>query len=143
MPLESMFSLATMLAVAGWVLLVFVPRLAWAQLVAGVILPATLSAMYLVLVALHFPGASGGFGSLAEVTLLFSQPPLLLAGWIHYLAFDLFIGGWETRDAARTGVPHLLVVPCLFLTFMLGPIGLLVYLAVRTWRTQTMALTTA
>ena len=87
-----------------------------------------------MLITLHFPGAKGGFGSLADVSLLFSEPALLLAGWVHYLAFDLFIGAWEVRDAQKHGVPHLLVVPCLILTFMLGPIGLLLYFAIRTVR---------
>jgi hypothetical protein len=68
---------------------------------------------------------------------------LLLAGWVHYMAFDLFIGAWETRDARRAGVPHLMVVPCLILTFMLGPIGLLVYLALRAWRAHSLDLATS
>ena len=65
---------------------------------------------------------------------------MLLAGWIHYLAFDLFIGGWETRDAVRNGIPHLLVIPCLLLTFMLGPIGLLAYFALRSGRLRALRL---
>lgn len=56
---------------------------------------------------------------------------LLLAGWVHYLAFDLFIGSWEVRDAQRHGLSHLLVVPCLALTFLFGPVGLLLYLGLR------------
>jgi len=50
---------------------------------------------------------------------------LLLAGWVHYLAFDLFIGSWEVEDAAANGIPHWLLLPCLFLTLMVGPVGLL------------------
>ena len=76
----------------------------------------------------------GGFGSLADVSALFQDPWTLLAGWIHYLAFDLLTGVWETRDAARRGVPHWLVVPCLFLTFMFGPAGWLLYMGVRNVR---------
>jgi hypothetical protein len=64
--------------------------------------------------------------------LLFSNPWLLLAGWIHYLAFDLLVGSWEARDAHDRGVRHLLVVPCLILTFLFGPIGWLIYLGIRT-----------
>jgi hypothetical protein len=56
---------------------------------------------------------------------------LLLAGWIHYLAFDLFVGSWEARDARQRGVPHLALVPCLALTFLFGPAGWLLYGAVR------------
>jgi hypothetical protein len=56
---------------------------------------------------------------------------MLLAGWIHYLAFDLFIGSWEVRDAQRLGLNHLLVIPCLALTFLFGPIGLMLYFLIR------------
>ncbi len=131
MTLESLFTLCTTSAMAGWLLLILVPRWPVTHWVAGLVIPAAISVVYLVLIAAHMPGARGGFGSLAEVTELFSQPPLLLAGWVHYLAFDLFVGAWEARDARRHAVPHLLLVPCLFLTFMLGPIGLLAYLIVR------------
>jgi hypothetical protein len=54
-----------------------------------------------------------------------------VAGWIHYLIFDLFVGAWEARDARRRGVPHLLLVPCLLATLMIGPVGLLLYVLVR------------
>ena len=69
----------------------------------------------------------GGFGSLAEVRQLFERPGLLAAGWLHYLAFDLFVGTWIARDAAQRGLPHLAVLPCLALTFLFGPAGLLAY----------------
>jgi hypothetical protein len=107
------------------------------------VLPLVLSVGYLVLIALHMQGAEGGFGSLADVTALFQKQELLLAGWIHYLAFDLFIGAWETRDAQRNGLPHLVVIPCLIMTFMLGPIGLLFYFAIRTAKTRALKLESA
>jgi hypothetical protein len=93
-----------------------------------------------VLIVRYFPSARGGFGSLSDVALLFSEPAVLLAGWVHYLAFDLFIGAWETRDAQAHHVPHLLLIPCLILTFMLGPIGLLTYFALRTMRAGRVAI---
>ncbi len=55
----------------------------------------------------------------------------MLAGWIHYLAFDLFVGSWEVSDARANGIHHLLVVPCLLATFMAGPIGLALYFAIK------------
>jgi hypothetical protein len=61
----------------------------------------------------------------------FSAPHIAVAGWIHLLVFDLFVGAWETRDAQRRGVPHLLLVPCLIVTLMIGPVGLLLYVLVR------------
>jgi hypothetical protein len=87
--------------------------------------------VYVVLIAVSLPGSDGGFSSLAGVRALFNDPNALLAGWTHYLAFDLFIGGWEVRDAQQHGIPHLLVVPALVLTFLVGPAGLLLYLAIR------------
>lgn len=132
--LEQLFSICTALAMLGWVLLIALPRQRIAHLVASVAIPLAISFVYLFLIAQHFGSADGGFGSLAEVATLFGNPAMLLAGWVHYLAFDLFIGAWEVRDAQRHKVPHLLVVPCLVLTFMLGPIGLLAYLVLRTWR---------
>ena len=132
MSAETLFSVASTLVVPGWALMVLAPRWKWTErLVAVNLLPLVLSAMYLVIVVTCFFGSEGGFGSLAEVRRLFDDPYLLLAGWIHYLAFDLFIGGWELRDAKRLGLPHLLVVPCLVLTFLFGPVGLFAYWSLR------------
>jgi hypothetical protein len=128
---ETVFSICSTLAVAGWVLLIALPRHRLAHLVASVVIPLAIAGVYLVLIVQHFGRSDGGFGSLAEVTRLFANPAMLLAGWLHYLAFDLFLGAWEVRDAQRHGVPHLLVVPCLLLTFLLGPIGLLSYMVIR------------
>jgi hypothetical protein len=141
--LEQLFSACNIAAMVGWLLLVVVPHYHTPRLVAAVVIPLLLATVYLVLIATSFFGAEGGFGSLRDVARLFEQPVLLLAGWVHYLAFDLFIGAWETRDARRAGVPHLMVVPCLILTFMLGPIGLLVYLALRAWWAHSVDLATS
>ena len=132
MDLEQFFSMAGALAAVGWLLLIFIPKRPIAVLVAGVFLPLLLSLIYLYFIATNFNGAEGGFGSLADVARLFRKPELLLAGWIHYLAFDLFIGAWEIRDSQRHQIPHLVIIPCLVMTFMLGPIGLLFYFAIRT-----------
>jgi hypothetical protein len=137
MDLEQVFSMAGALAAVGWLLLIVVPRRPLAVHVAGVFLPLLLALFYLYYIAMHFNGAEGGFGSLADVARLFQKRELLLAGWIHYLAFDLFIGGWEVRDAQRNQIPHLVVIPCLVMTFMLGPIGLLFYVAIRTAKMRT------
>lgn len=139
--LESIFSTCSTLAIIGWAALIFLPRQRQAHLLAAVVIPLAIAVVYLVLIAQHFGRSEGGFGSLSDVALLFSNPATLLAGWVHYLAFDLFIGAWEARDAQRHGVPHLLLVPCLLLTFLFGPIGFLSYWGLRTWRTRSVQLT--
>ena len=131
MTMEGIFSACNLLAMAGWVLLLALPRHRLAMRIAGTAIPLTLAAVYMTLFVLHARGSSGGFSSLAAVAQLFENRWLLLAGWVHYLAFDLFIGAWETRDAMVRRVPRLLLAPCLVMTFMLGPIGLLGYHVVR------------
>ncbi len=71
-----------------------------------------------------------------QVSQLFENPVVLLAGWIHYLAFDLWVGCWELTNAQKLGINHFLVIPCLFLTFMFGPIGLLLYFIIRAMVTK-------
>ena len=129
---ERIFSLASAAVMPGWLVLVFLPR--WrhgARLIVGVLIPALLGVLYTVLLLGNISGSDGDFGSLAGVQSFFANPWLLLAGWVHYLAFDLFVGVWEVRDAQRVGVPHLVVVPCLAATLMAGPAGLLLYLLLR------------
>ncbi|HJU68778.1 MAG TPA: ABA4-like family protein [Gemmatimonadaceae bacterium] len=131
MTAEQLFSILNLIAIAAWLPLVFVPRKRWASTLVPVVMPAVLATIYVVLVAVTLAKGEGGFSSLAAVRTLFDNDWGLLAGWTHYLAFDLFVGGWEVRDAQRRGIPHLLVVPALVLTFLFGPGGLLLYLALR------------
>ena len=133
MSAEQIFSIANFASLCCWLLLILLPGKKWvSHVVAGVAVPAAFAALYSVLIAIHFAGSEGGFSTLPEVALLFSNPWLLLAGWIHYLAFDLLVGGWEVRDARQRGIRHIFVVPCLILTFLFGPAGWLLYLGVRT-----------
>lgn len=145
MTAERIFSLCNNAALAGWLILVFAGRARWAagwvaRLVTGVLIPALLAVIYTALIVGHWGETGGGFGSLAAVATLFSNHWLLLAGWVHYLAFDLFIGSWEVRDSERNGISHFLVIPCLVLTFLFGPIGLLCYLILRTAKTRTVGI---
>jgi len=93
--------------------------------------PLLIAGVYAWLLLGHSAPKGGGFGSLKEVSVLFSSPYALLAGWIHYLAFDLFTGAWESRDAAQLRISRWLVLPCLALTFLLGPLGLATYLLLK------------
>ena len=129
---DLVFRIAQPLALVGWLLLLFAPLIPkWSDRIAGHAIPIVLALTYAVMLALHAPGAEGGFGTLPEVMQLFTVPGLAMAGWLHYLAFDLFIGGWEARTARRDDIAHWKVVPCLALTLFAGPIGLLLFLALR------------
>ena len=132
MTAELLFSITNTIAVLCWILLAVLPGRRWVtDIVTGKAAPALFAVIYIGIIVAMFGRGEGSFGSLAGVATLFSNPWLLLAGWLHYLAFDLLIGTWEARDARERGVPHLLLVPCLFLTLMFGPAGWLLYMIVR------------
>jgi hypothetical protein len=135
---ETLFSLCNLAVLPGWILLVVAPRWKWTHaLIVTVLLPVLMGAVYITLIAGNLGSlAGGGFAHLADVARLFENPYFLLAGWVHYLAFDLFIGGWQVRDAQRVGVPHWLVIPCLILTLLFGPAGLVCYFAARSLVTR-------
>lgn len=126
---EVPFTLGGQIAACGWLILILAPR-RWPLLnaVPRFVLPGVLSLGYAVLILVHFGRADGGFGSLADVKALLSSDPVLLAGWIHYLAFDLFIGGWIAARSDRLGVSRLVQAPVLAATFLFGPFGLLCHL---------------
>jgi len=135
-PIAALFAAANAVALAGWLLLagtLFLPRLrssGWR--VTGLVLPAVFAVAYVVaLVAALRGGAAGGFDSIGAVRALFADDRALTAGWVHYLAFDLFVGTWIAREGVRSGLPRLLVLPCLALTFLVGPVGLLAFLGLR------------
>ena len=87
--------------------------------------------VYVAFVASVFGVEGGGFGSLQEVKTLFSVDGAVVAGWVHYLAFDLLIGSWELKDSQSRGISHWLVIPCMLLTFMMGPVGWGLYMLLR------------
>lgn len=133
MTVETVFAICNAGVMPGWILLAVAPGWVWTErLVHSVLIPVLLGAVYVGGFLTAPPAPEGAsFGSLEGVMLFFSQPHGVLVGWVHYLVFDLFVGAWEVRDARRRGIHHALVVPCLFLTLMLGPAGLLLYVVIR------------
>ena len=133
MPLEILFKAANWLVIPFWLLLVIAPRWRWTQrLVHGPVVLLLLTPIYAYMLFGYAPAPKEmNFLTLYGVMIGFSAPNIVVAGWIHYLIFDLFIGAWESRDALRRGVPYLWVVPCLLATLMVGPVGLTLYVIVR------------
>jgi hypothetical protein len=134
---ESLFQICNSIAPVGWLLMIIAPRwIVTRKLVLSGLLPLSLGLVYLALVVLFFGDSEGSFGSLQGVAKLFENPFVLTAGWIHYLAFDMFIGAWEINDSQKYSISHFLVIPCLIFTFMFGPIGLILYFTVRAIKTK-------
>jgi len=121
---DALFQVANSLALAGWIALVFspiTPRLL--GMLGGLAIPLLLSGGYTAIVLAHWSSGEGGFDSLTDLEQLFQSRWLLLAGWVHYLAFDLLLGAWQVRTARREGISHLQVLPYLLATFLFGPAG--------------------
>lgn len=135
---DQLFSISNNLAMIGWLLLIIVPTWRYTQkIVQSCMIPILLSGIYLFLIITHFGEMQeGGFGSLSDLEILFSNRNLILLGWVHYLAFDLWIGTWEYNDAVKHGVNRWILLPCQLLTFFAGPVGLLLYLTIRNIKTQ-------
>src|SRR6266446_8314268 len=132
MNLDTLFAIANTVILLGWLPLFFAPRWKGTQwLMSSFAIQVLLGVIYAGLMAVNFGRTPGGFFSLEQVSQLFQNRAILLAGWIHYGAFDLFVGMWETQDAQRLGIHHLLLVPCLLLTFLFGPAGFLAFFVVR------------
>lgn len=129
---DALFQIANPLAMLGWLSLAATPLAPRAtQTLSAAAIPLLLALAYSGLILAFWWEAPGGFSSLPEVQALFTHPWIALAGWLHYLAFDLFLGGWEVRTARNEGIPHWMVIPCLILTFLFGPAGLLAFAILR------------
>jgi hypothetical protein len=135
--MEHVFDIGNLIALTGWaglLLALFVPAVRKAALAwAGLAIPALLGVAYVVLLATA-RDAHGGFNSIAQVRSLFQSDGALTAGWLHYLAFDLFVGSWIVRegvDRIASPVARLVLIPVLALTFMFGPAGFLLFTLLR------------
>ncbi|WP_411030722.1 ABA4-like family protein [Spongiimicrobium sp. 3-5] len=130
----AVFSLVGMITMPMWILMIFLPK--WKAtrfLIDFKIIPLLLSAVYAIYIFIAMQiGGGMDFGSLASVMALFTEENAVLAGWVHYLAFDLLIGMWILDENKKLGIHQLLIAPCLFATFMLGPIGFLLFMIMRT-----------
>lgn len=130
---ELIFTLCNFGVMPFWVLLAVAPRGRLTDKLVHTPLPALLLVpVYVWLLAFDRPGPQGAnFLTLEGVSRIFTTPRTIIACWVHYLVFDLFVGAWEARDAVRIRMHRAILVPCLFLTLMFGPAGYLLYAIAR------------
>jgi hypothetical protein len=131
------FYSCTVLACLCWMMLIFFPSHRWTRGLARMrIVPVVIATIYTVVVVAHIGAGEGGFFSLDDVATLFENRAYLLAGWIHYLSFDLFVGSSIFLDAQKREIGHPWLVVVLLLTLWVGPVGLLAYTVVRRLTTK-------
>ena len=141
MSAEMMFTLVNAFVLPFWILLLVAPFARVTRwLVHSGLVPVVLGVVYtafIVISMLGDPPEGAGMQSLSGLQAAFSDERALIGAWVHYLVFDLFVGAWIIRDAKRAGIPHLAVVVPAILTFVLGPLGLLLYMLLRAvWKRQ-------
>jgi hypothetical protein len=134
---ELVFRIGSQIAGIGWLTLIFAGKFRFVPtILCKFLIPGSIAILYSALILTHWAGHPGGFGSLTAVQQLFTDPWIVAAGWLHYLAFDLFLGAWQVRESQRFGIGHLWVVPCLVATFLFGPMGYLSFLLLRLIRSE-------
>lgn len=133
MSAEILFGWGSRLALLGWIILIFLPRRFVIVSVPRFVIPLILAFGYAPLVLANFFTAEGGFSSIGGVRALFENDAMLTAGWLHYLAFDLFVGSWIAIESDRIGLPRTIQAALLLATFMFGPFGFLLFILTRTF----------
>ncbi len=128
------FSIAGMIAMPMWLLMILVPKWKVTQfLMEYKVIPIVLAVLYVIYIIQAISiGGSMDFGSLGSVMELFTEENAVLAGWIHYLAFDLVVGMWMLDQNKEVKIHQLMMAPCLFGTFMFGPAGFLLFMIIKT-----------
>lgn len=132
-----LFQIANGLALLAWLPMLIAPRWKWTKWgVAQRPIISVLAFAYLFLFIYFILNASTeaapmDFSSLAGVKALFQSDQAVLVGWIHYLAFDLMVGCYIFEQAENRKIPQLLLSITLIFTFMLGPVGWLIYLLIK------------
>ena len=129
---ETLFTIFNFIALISWLFLIFAPEWKYTKsLVISGMVSLLFSGLYIILVVSGLTESSGDFTTLAGVKAMFQNDSVALAGWLHYLAFDLFVGTWIVANSSRYSIKHAYVIPSLILTFLLGPAGLLTYFIIR------------
>ena len=121
-----------------WIMLIMIPNSKFTQFfVNSIIVPLILSATYTYIIyqAILMDEPIFDFFklylSLDNLYILFATESFLLVFWLHFLALNLFLGSWISRDGIKYNMPRSLVFVPLILVYLAGPLGLVLYWIIR------------
>lgn len=140
--MEQIFLLSNLVVLPFWGIMIIAPRWATGQRVMrSVLVFLPLTALYSWLVLPMLPGLLPALArpELSVIATMLNSPSGATVAWIHFLAFDLFVGRWQYHDALQHQIPAWLVRITLICTFMAGPFGLLLYIVVRSRALRTLS----
>ena len=132
------FSFGNSFVLLGWILLIFLPKWKHTQTIIlnGMIVLFALIYSYLLLKDIG-SFSIDSFSTLANVKALFQNDNAVAMGWIHYLAFDLFVGAYIVKKSQQLQISRWLYTLPLPFTFMFGPVGYLLFFLIKTFKTKT------
>ena len=83
------------------------------------------------LIGYDFDGNFTLYLGLSELSRLFEDHLYIMIFWTHFIAINLFIGGWITKDSQKFSINKVLLAIPLIITYLIGPIGLFLYWIIR------------
>jgi ABA4-like protein len=132
--MDRIFAASSLLVFPFWFLMIFLPKWGFTRKVIGsvfIVVPAALLYVGLVLPRIHIILPAVIIPEISEISRLLAMPDGTTLAWVHFLTFDLFVGRWVYVESRERDLSVWLMAPVLFFVLMLGPLGFLLYLAVR------------
>jgi len=124
------FNFCNILILIAWGAIIITPQKKISRiLISYPWIPLTLSFFYIYFIIISGGLMEADFSSLNGIVTLFKNatPESAAAGWLHYLAFDFWVGTWIIKHSRKEKISNKIIVLPLLLTFILGPVGILAY----------------
>ncbi|NEV93329.1 DUF4281 domain-containing protein [Psychroflexus sp. YR1-1] len=136
MSASDVFQIVNTIVLPAWLILIFFPSKSWRNpVIYG--FSIAMSVVYLVYVITGLGDFDmESFSELEGIKAMFTSDEAVLTGWVHYLVFDLLVGNWILNQSRKHNISHFLMIPCLLLCFMFGPVGFLLYYIIKTIHTK-------
>jgi hypothetical protein len=137
MDAPAIFSFGNAFVLIGWILLLFAPTWKYTQSIVlnGIII--VFAVLYTFMLAVDIANFDpNSFSTLENVKALFQNDNAVAAGWLHYLAFDLFVGAFIVKESQKNEISRWIYTLILPFAFMFGPVGYLLFFVVKTFKTK-------
>jgi hypothetical protein len=130
------FQIVNTIVLPAWLILIFFPNKSWKNpVINSLAIAMSLVYAYYVVTGLGDLDLES-FNKLEGVKAMFTTDVAVLTGWVHYLVFDLLVGNWILNQSRKHNINHFLIIPCLLLCFMFGPVGYLLYSIIKVTKTK-------
>ena len=130
-----------------WFILIFFPQTHLSKYFVTSVFPILiLSGTYVFIIYKSFLNSYDFIGNfnlylnLNSLSELFKDQTFLLMFWVHFISINLFTGGWIVKDSQRSSINKILLIIPLIVTYLIGPLGLLLYWLIRMFHAKNISL---